>query len=133
MSEESSERREHIRYTVNWRARIALEDTSMINATVINISDGGISFQCSPLIPVGSLIKIEFYFSHQQKSAKVRAAIKVTFNTIMADNKGAQIGAIFIKVGSQYEPMLKKIVEKLSDQAKDGPSDSFGKLRILDK
>ncbi len=129
----SSDRREHIRHSVSWRARIALEDTSMINATVTNISEGGISFQCDTFIPTGSLIKIEFYFSHQQKSAKVRAAIKVTFNTVMADNKGAQIGAIFVKIAPQYEAMLKKIVEKLEDQSKNGPSDSFGKLRILDK
>lgn len=112
----SSDRREHTRYAVNWRARIALEDTSVINATVINISDGGISFQCKTLVPVGSIIKIEFYFSQQQKSEKVRAAIKVTFNTIMAENKGAQIGAIFFKITPQHESILEKEIEKLSNQ-----------------
>lgn len=112
----SSDRREHVRHSVNWRARIALENTSMINASIINISDGGLSFECGTLIPVGSLVKIEFYFSNQKKTDKVRAIIKVTFNTIMADNKGAQIGANFVKIGPQYESSFKKIIAKLVDQ-----------------
>lgn len=111
----SKERREYSRYTVRWNAQVALEQPSIIHATVINISASGISFQCKTSIPVGAGIFIEFWFSHQKETIKIQATGKIAFRSAKTGGQGPQMGAIFTKINEEDNAQLNAVLARLEE------------------
>ncbi|PCK03450.1 MAG: hypothetical protein COA42_20880 [Alteromonadaceae bacterium] len=116
MSEQ--DRRESQRINVHWKGRIILPNHSIHNITIVNVSLGGLGVHYSNAIAAGTLISIEFFIPHQRinQADRVRAKTRVTFNTILSENRGAIVGVTFMKFNGEEKNNLVEFINNTSEE-----------------
>ena len=112
----SDERRKYTRYNVSWRGRALLVDRTLHNAKVIDVSVGGIGIELDRLLKVGTLVSVEFFAEARGMSRKIRAKTRVSFNTVLSDNRGAKLGLQFLEISSTDMHDLRNVIQRMSQK-----------------
>lgn len=111
----SDERREHKRFAVNWRGRVAYQN-QVLDVTIRDVSKGGVGIIFPYVLTTGTLMSVEFYVKYRGKMVRIRAKTRVTFNTTLADNAGAKLGLQFTAVGKEELHVLANVLHMMEEE-----------------
>ena len=96
-----SERRQHQRFDVDWKARVLLPNKQLSEVGIFSASRGGLAIYFGYAIPVGTQVNVEFYVNYRNENTRIRAVTRVVYNDIMAGNRGAKVGLNFQQMSSE--------------------------------
>ncbi len=111
----SQDRREHKRFAVRWRGRMAYNKT-VSDVDIRDVSKGGVCILFPYLITVGTPVSIEFYIKYRGEMTRLRAKCRVSFNTMLAANSGAKLGLQFLAMAKDESHVLANVLHLLEDQ-----------------
>ncbi len=109
------ERREHKRFAVNWRARVAYNG-DIVDVTINDVSKGGVGVIYPHLLTIGTPMSVEFYVKYRGKMERIRAKTRVAFNTILSDNAGAKLGLQFKAISKDELHVLANVLHLLEEE-----------------
>ncbi len=109
------ERREHKRFAVNWRGRVA-HDGTVMDVTINDVSKGGVGVIYPHLLTIGTPMSVEFYVKYRGKMERIRAKTRVAFNTILSDNAGAKLGLQFKAIAKEELHILANVLHLLEEE-----------------
>ena len=112
MTEDS--RRKHTRHNVRWSCRLLLPDKTILNASVKNISMGGVGIEVSQMIPVGQMLNFEMRPMVLGQAFLFRAKAEATFSMILGGGGGYSQGLRFTLVPDEHKKSMLAIIKILS-------------------
>lgn len=112
----SEERREHQRFAVNWRGRVAFEG-ELYEIPIKDVSKGGVGVNFPFMLTVGTRMSVEFHVKYRGKMERLRAKTRVCFNTMLANNAGAKLGLQFTAMAKEDIHTLSNVLHTLEDGA----------------
>ncbi len=110
-----SDSREHKRFAVNWRGRVAYQK-EIIDVPIKDVSKGGVGVIFPHVLSVGTAVSFEFHIRYRGKMVRVRAKTRVVFNTTLADNAGAKLGLQFTAVGKEELHALANVLHMMEEE-----------------
>lgn len=113
----SNDKRQHRRFDVRWRGRVATADKKLFDVIVNDVSIGGVAIVFPYAVPVGTRVSIEFYARPREESKRIRAKTVVVFNTVLSANRGAKLGLQFDSMSKEDLHTLKNVLQTLEDDA----------------
>ncbi len=111
----SEDRREHRRFAVRWRGRMA-HNNAVTDIDIRDVSVGGVCIAYPYLLTVGTPVSVEFYVKYQGKMTRLRAKCRISFNTMLAENAGAKLGLQFVTMAKEESHVLANVLHMLEDQ-----------------
>ncbi|MFL0810403.1 MAG: PilZ domain-containing protein [Agarilytica sp.] len=112
----SDERREHSRFSVNWRGRIAYQG-ELYDIAIRDVSKGGVGIDFPFLLTIGTKMSVEFHVKYQSKMMRLRAKTRVVFNTMLSNNSGARLGLQFTAMAKDEIHILSNVLHLLEDDS----------------
>ncbi|MFL0801535.1 MAG: PilZ domain-containing protein [Agarilytica sp.] len=109
------ERREHKRFAVKWRGRVAYGGEVM-DVTINDVSKGGVGVIFPYMLTIGTPMSVEFYVKYRGKMERIRAKTRVAFNTILSDNAGAKLGLQFKAIAKEELHILANVLHLLEEE-----------------
>ena len=111
------ERREHYRFSVSWRGRVLLEDRSLYQVTVKDVSKGGVGIVFPHALSAKTPVNVEFYVPVQGKQLRIRAKTIVMHTTVLSDGRGALLGLKFSEMDKEALHSFNNALQELTDRA----------------
>ena len=113
---DQAERRQHVRFAVQWKARIMLSDRSVYQVTVVDVSKGGVAIKFDRVLSKATPVNIEFFANVSKSEKRIRAKTLVCHNTVLSAGD-AKLGLRFTQVSQQdlhaFNNILQQLTEKL--------------------
>jgi CheY-like chemotaxis protein len=69
------ERRRYFRYPVDLPVQVCPDEQTILNATAINVSEGGMAIKCERELGQNSLVKLSFYLPGTQSGMELNATV----------------------------------------------------------
>lgn len=69
------ERRRYFRYAVDLPVQICPDEQTILQATAINVSEGGMALKCERELQANSLVKLSFYLPGTKSGMELRAVV----------------------------------------------------------
>jgi hypothetical protein len=101
------------RFKVSWASRVLMPDRRIIAARTKDVSAGGVGFELSEQLPVGSDISMELSPWVGGKQYSIRAKCVVTYSMILAGSVGFSHGVRFSMIPDDQLASLKKVIKSL--------------------
>ena len=111
----SAQQRRDPRFKVNWPSRALLPDKRILGVRVRDVSVGGVGFDCTESLSVGSSVNIELTPWFGGKKCVIRVKCVVTYNMLLAGNAGFSHGVRFTDVQSGQLDDLKMVLKSLAN------------------
>jgi c-di-GMP-binding flagellar brake protein YcgR len=109
------DRRQHVRFSVRWKARIMLSDRSIYQVLVVDVSKGGVAIHFDRVLSKATPVNIEFFANVSKDEKRIRAKTLVCHNTVLS-NGDAKLGLRFTEVGKQDMHDFNNLLQQLSDK-----------------
>lgn len=110
------ERRKAQRFTVNWRGRALLQDRSMYQISIKDVSKGGVLILFDHVLAKETPVNIEITIPSKVNPARIRAKTVVAHHTLLS-NGMAQLGLLFVEISSEDFHTLNNALQELGDRS----------------
>jgi len=110
----SVEQRNHARYKVAWRSKVAVPGKGMVRGAIKSVSFGGGFLELPFSVPARTVLLMEVYPIVNGQLHTVRMRTQVVYTSLLAGNRGHGIGLKILEVAKMDEKILKMAVQEIA-------------------
>ncbi len=111
------ERRQHRRFSVNWRGRVLLSDRSLYHVVIRDVSKGGVAIDFDHVLPLKTPVNVEVTAPYKTGQIQLRAKTVVMHHTVLADGRGARLGLMFTEMSKDNIHVFSNLLQELTDKS----------------